>query len=555
MNTTFSSGQAAKKAAAAKFSLFWSENVSSWSAPVAVLITTLLTYWTTRYFNLYFANAGNYPILPVVVTFCTAIALARLRYSLISGAVRVLLRGIAAAVLIQVMFDAFGGVSGTPNVLFGRTEDIYFCRYCQLLAVVSGILGLFRPSFTLPLFLFYEIFRVRIGKDTGIPVVATDYRSMLDIGCFCVIGTIVTISVTGQKFERFRGWIQISNGDLAIVRERSFTLVWSWAVGAHLGNYFYSGIAKLGADRDNPLTWLLHNKTEISILNGLERGDNPLAQWPSAVDAVWAAIGHAGPYLNSVVLATQLLAVLAILNRRTLRCLTVFYDLFHLGVYLTLGALFHYWILVNVLIFVSAKYITSQAYSLPLKITMLISLVFGRYLFFYTNDLGWLDGAKLASARIFAVTRDDRLVQIPGPYFGIFSYNLAQGWVYLPDDSFPFRIAGNTSSFADWQDAARCGPITVPHQDTGITLMAIENMIRRADAVMRTYPKIKELNLYYYYPHHMVPNPFVFQEFNQLSMNEIVGYRYEVDSVCLDLQNGKLIRNVRRSWHHSIDLP
>jgi hypothetical protein len=37
-------------------------------------------------------------------------------------------------------------------------------------------------------------------------------------------------------------------------------------------------------------------------------------------------------------------------------------------------------------------------------------------------------------------------------------------------------------------------------------------------------------------------------------MSDIVGYRYEVDSVCLTVQDGKLQRDVRKHWEHRIDV-
>jgi hypothetical protein len=46
----------------------------------------------------------------------------------------------------------------------------------------------------------------------------------------------------------------------------------------------------------------------------------------------------------------------------------------------------------------------------------------------------------------------------------------------------------------------------------------------------------------------MVPNPFEYQAFNALKMSDIVAYDYRVDSVCLSLKDGKLQRDVRKTW-------
>ena len=100
-----------------------------------------------------------------------------------------------------------------------------------------------------------------------------------------------------------------------------------------------------------------------------------------------------------------------------------------------------------------------------------------------------------------------------------------------------------------------CGPLTVHHQDTGVSLATVERMIRDTDIAMRRDPIVKDWNLYYLYPHHMVANPLVFPAFNALSMDDIVGYRYIVDSVCLDLKDGRLVRDVRKHSEFKIDVP
>jgi hypothetical protein len=71
---------------------------------------------------------------------------------------------------------------------------------------------------------------------------------------------------------------------------------------------------------------------------------------------------------------------------------------------------------------------------------------------------------------------------------------------------------------------------------------------------MRRHPVVKALNLFYFYPHHMVPNPFMFRPFNNLRIEDIVRYHYVVESVCLDLREGRLVRVVRKRYDHVIDV-
>jgi hypothetical protein len=52
----------------------------------------------------------------------------------------------------------------------------------------------------------------------------------------------------------------------------------------------------------------------------------------------------------------------------------------------------------------------------------------------------------------------------------------------------------------------------------------------------------------------MQPNPWVFTEFNQLRLEEIVGYKYVVESVCLTLEDDRLQRDVHKRDEFSFDI-
>ena len=80
-------------------------------------------------------------------------------------------------------------------------------------------------------------------------------------------------------------------------------------------------------------------------------------------------------------------------------------------------------------------------------------------------------------------------------------------------------------------------------------------MVQNTDRFARSHPWYKSLNIYYFYPQHMLPNPAMFKEFNRLSADDIVGYTYRVDLVCLDLRNGVLHRDVRDTWEYPIPVP
>jgi hypothetical protein len=303
----------------------------------------------------------------------------------------------------------------------------------------------------------------------------------------------------------------------------------------------------------DPLLWLTQNPTQTSILMGLERGNNPFSTWPEVVQFSWDGIVGAGVALNAFVLLTQLAAPLALLHRRALMIITILFDLFHIAVYFTLGALFHFWIAVNVLVYFSARRVNDKVYT-PTARLVAVAAVLGGHFLFYTSHLGWLDAAKLASPSLVAETRDGRQVAVPGVYLGLWSYSMAQTALYIPDGHFPVRLGGNAHNPSDWRDAKTCGFETRDQQDTGVTRQELDDWVRGVDAAMRRRPIIKHANLYYLYPHHMVANPLAFRAFNSLRMDDIVRYRYIVESVCLSLENGRLARDVRLRTEHVIDL-
>ncbi|HMH66134.1 MAG TPA: hypothetical protein VK515_11130, partial [Rhizomicrobium sp.] len=372
---------------------------------------------------------------------------------------------------------------------------------------------------------------------------------MLDIGEFLAIGAFVVVALAGPVMARLLpGYL-----DATRLRDRGAGLIWACAVGAHLGNYFVSGWTKLQTGGGDKLFWLFHNPTQTSILIGLERGDNPLAAWPWLVQGSWNAIVAAGVVLNLFVLGTQLAAPLALARRRSLMVFTLLFDLFHVVVYLTLGALFFFWIAVNVLIYVSARRLDEKSFTPAMKIVALLAIAAGHF-FFYTSHLGWLDGAKLASPHFTAETSDGRIAPVPSVYFGIASYSIAQTATFIPDGHFPMRLGGNTYNRNEWRDAQSCGPEARPRQDTGVSLPSIFQMVRQTDAAMRRHPAVKDMNLYYVYPHHMVANPALFGDFNRLRIGDIVRYHYIVDSVCLHLQDGALVRDVRKTTDYPINV-
>jgi hypothetical protein len=523
--------------------------------PIVLLGLSLLAYKIAHRTFYEVGHHGSDTAAFGLVAFSCALAclFAAIPYAAIPWLLRVTVRGIGAFILVQVLFDAFGAVAPPPNILFGAdVPHVLFFRYAASLAVLAGVAGLWRPVFVLPLLFYYTLFRMRIGAIDGVEIVETDYLSLLDTGTFATEGALLTILLTSDwAFQRF-SWLRRALGDIDRPRLLDTTsgLIWAVLVGGHLGNYFYSAIMKLQAGWPAPWTWL-HNPTQTAILLGLDRGDNPMAMFPWLVQLTWDAIRDHALVFNSFVLGIQLLSVVACLRVRTLAIICLLFDAFHIGVYLTLGAMFHFWIVMNLIIYTSALRLREEDFTLQMKACCVAATLFGSF-FFYTNYLGWLDSGKLVSTNFLAITRDGRELPVPAGYFGIYSYSIAQSNMFIPDNSFRRRVAGNNHNLVEWRDAIACGPEILPHQDSAVSLDQVLGFIRRTHVFMKDHPFIKEHNLYYFYPQHMLPNPFVFTEFNGLAIDDIVAYKYVVDSVCLSLDSGRLVRDVRKRDEYEV---
>lgn len=530
--------------------------LSSLAGPLFLLAVAIVLSAISRRAVTHLARWSDiYAFVLVCAVFAGALAFNSIRYRDFSPPLRITAFAIGMAIFVQLLFDSLGPFAGPANILFGSGDRILFFRYGAVLAVVAGIAAIWRPAFLLPLLYFYHAWREMVSVASGIFVTETDYLGMLDVGNFCVLGVLGTIVLTSawamDRVPQLRTVFASADG-VKELRDRTYGLIWACAVGAHLGSYFWSGIAKLQAGGEKPWTWLLANPTQTSILMGLERGDAPLGLWPGALQTIWDAIVSNQLLFNVFVLGAQLLSPLAAISTRALSFFCLLFDLFHVGVYFTLGALFFFWIALNLFIVAAARRLPRDGFTSAMKVVMVVAVICGRF-FFYTNFLGWLDGPKLASPRFFVETRDGRQILAPSTYFGIYSYMIGTGTMYIPENHFRARVGGNNHDLATWHDATTCGPEILSRQDTGVAMDAVEKLVRETDRFFRTYPWVKDSNSFYAYPHHMLANPWMYSEFNKLSMDDIVAYHYVVDSVCLGLAEGKLVRDVRKQTDSRID--
>jgi len=180
-------------------------NLQGLRGPLLILVFSIVGFAISRPGMTGLGRSSElYSSIVVVAAVVAALALRHIRYDDLTSALRITTRWVGIFISLQVLFDALGPFPGPPNILFGDQGPTLYFRYVAIVGVFAGCAALWRPSFLIPLFLFYVGRRELIGTLSGIPVVDTDYLGLLDVGYFSTLGALVTIGVTSSWVrERF----------------------------------------------------------------------------------------------------------------------------------------------------------------------------------------------------------------------------------------------------------------------------------------------------------------------------------------------------------------
>ena len=470
------------------------------------------------------------------------------RYAEIWRPLHILMRGAGAVIFAQICFDAFDPGAMTSNVIMG-TDPL--ARLIVGFALLCGGLAISRPAFLLPMGLAYIQFRFGVPKLFGMGATSLDFLTLNDVATFGAMSLIGWRTV-----ERHVGLVPWPVLREVVECPSSYgifqRLIWGVCVGAHLGNYFHSGLAKLMVGLPNPFFWIVENPTAQSIAIGLHRFNAPLAAWPELLQSYHDLLSNFVIPFNIAVFFIQLLAPLAIVKRRLLIVVTLFFDAMHIGIYFSLGAFFFFWVALNVVILLSLKAMKDADLTPALKITVVLTAVFGHFTF-STAQLGWMDGKKLVRELFYANTEDGRRVLVPPATFGLFSYQIAHGDLYVPEGHFRMRMGGNATR-ADWSDVSTCGPQTVTNQVYVKSVDSIRDMVIATDTYFRHHPWVRDFQLYYVYPHHTPSNPVFFADYAATPLEKIRSYTYVVESACIGVSDGKLDNQVKVRSEYTFDV-
>jgi hypothetical protein len=527
------------------------------------LLCGLLPIWLYQHATTYMAWARPDLATPAVLVLAALCLLfAFVRYPAEGRAARIVAAGLGMTLGI------FGFALGESHALVDqpRAEALGdVIAYGRILALAAGILSIWRPSFAVFPAVYFAFHKdVSRAVSQAHELGRNDYAPLIEVSIFLTCGLIALGLL--QLLARARSSAAkptiLSEIGTATFATRCAAILLLAGIGAHFGNYFLSGLAKVTLD-GGPLSWILENPTSAIMLGGYELGAAPLSFSPWLFTTAYEGIRAVELPMNVVVLAAQLFCVAAFLRRRWLIGLTAFFDLMHIGIFLLSGALFLHWIVLNTLIVAALTRLKEKTFPVGAVVAGVAATIAGHNVF-YIAELGWYDSRQIRHGYYEAFTEDGRQVPLAQSFLRDSSYLLfgrhfgyrehvnpsghvptgAWGQIGIKDIA-PFASGTASSNYEIMRLTKDCAypvdePETPPDYDTDRPAPFIKAQHRRALALENSNFSIDH-NIY---PHHHYSMPFRYQAFEAIAPRGIVAYRYVVETVCLGVVDGRVERRV-----------
>ena len=441
-----------------------------------------------------------------------------LRMADLPAALRITLRTLSIAFGIYMVVGFYDVAPGSP--VTGQTA----WKIIPWLSAVLAVVGWFRPAAIILLLSILILFKQFVSTALGVPLSATDYRTVAEFAIYLSIGAACSALLFRHVLKRTR-----EESDAMM---EAFLVV---CVGIHFGNYFWSGYQKIAIAGD-PFEWVLTNPTWALSDASLLLGMHPLAHWPTLTETATRILHDYAVPLNALVLATQLGSILALARRRTMIGMTLFYDVQHLAIFFTTGIFFWKWIVLNTVI-VAALARLKHSISWSTKIIAAVALLLGPQVF-RIAFLGWFDTPSVNRAYLTANLEDGGEVALPSNYFFAASIWAAQmDSVRYMSGGFATGTWGATSNGETATGARDCalgsdprGSRADPSILADYTRKHHAALLRRADAGGRVNTDA--------YPHHIWSTPYPSAAVRNLDVRDIVTYTWRLERICFRRVSG-----------------
>ncbi len=484
--------------------------------------------------------------LPVLVTTALALLLAGERYFQFIPMLRITLRSSSLGLLAYLLFEAPQITLANPAFSGGSqyAETGYY--FVLALSAISLIL----PAFNIPVVVYILSTRHLTAGISGLTTSNLDIEYMLDMTLYLTVFSIAVVRIVPKLDQR---------ADLISWQEQ-ITFV---AFGLHLGNYFWSGVAKALAG-PHLWTWPMENHTENLLLFAVDRGAQPFGQVPWLTQHVFDIAGFLAIPMNWAIIGFQLLSVACVLRIGWLRIATIFYDLLHIGIYVIGGILFWPWIWNNFTILAATRSI--QKISDQAKGACILTILLGcPFLGLYSAAwLAWFDVADVRQVYFEAVDKNNNTAVVPSSYFLGNAYGVSLGVIDTARHSgqYDFSVWTSVRDYGRQLTSGTCPQPPTYDAATAETSDQHTERLNRISRLIREHHKnmlAREASYgkfnYYYRIYHQPSNPYLFTKFNALNLKDIRAYNLVTESACFRLQDGKLVRNIIAKAVDRIDLP
>lgn len=508
-------------------------------APVMLgLVTALMLYLLVKQGTEYVAfNAAQAVFAWAAVIGVATLAFAWVRYDGMPRFGRAFLRASAVFLVVYTTVQPFD----IPYVMLPLDHPaVQYHQNARPVALTLAALGLWRPGFVFGSAMLVWMIRDLHQPLTGYYFSDLDIRNVLEV---IVLGSAGSVAIAAaRQVQSLRDLLRLDEA----AESRAVILILAAGFGGHLGNYFYSALAKLALDGP-PFNWLYNNDLQALVLSGIEKGVFPFTFSPLITEAIFVTVGVLAIPFCVGSFVVQGSALLAPLKRGWMIAVTLVLDLFHLLVYLTAGLLFWKWMALNTIIVATMAVMTDAEWNKLARRTCVLFVLISP-VFFKTATLAWYDTTAFVSVYFEAETKDGERYRIPNAYFGTASYQVSQAQLFIPRSKkhFTHGIGGSTMGYDDVLAAQRC---EVPERDSAVgpyngPRSRLTEYVRARHRQM--LERIDEDGIYNYYlqAHHHVPHPFVHDPVYVTDKRDIAKYYYIVESVCLDWKNRAFQRQV-----------
>lgn len=477
-----------------------------------------------------------------------ALACARVKITSLPAANRIVLRVILGLFCLYLLASfptlPLDHLDPLSHVLMGQG------RYA---AALCAAIGFFRPSFGLIPLIYVVWYKGVLSRFMGYEISWTDYTPLVEVGLVITFSALIWAGIS--RFSFWRPLIDVKKDQQTLLPlEKLFLL----SVAVHMANYFHSGFKKLWLG-DNVLSWALHNKTQYLISNAEALGQLPTSFSDTLTGLSYQALAFVVVPTNFILLAGQLLALVALFRIRWGITATLFYDLTHAVIFVTSGIFFYKWIALNAAIVMALNTMRKKTVPIFLRALILATIILSPGVFFVAN-LGWWDTPALNVERIDAVTRDGREIAVPSNFWGAFSVRMAQQRLIADksDGFFPTGTYGATPRQEDMRTAESCGFKLPPAGQSDVIDKTfaqdsrIEDFIRNYHQWALNRAGEKGNWIYDLYPHHIFSSPWEFMDFMKVDLHDIVAYRYSITAICASMDRGAMKKVVVREKSHVI---